>query len=95
MFVVSVTFDVVAGRLDAFLPLILANAKASLQIEAGCHQFDVCQHPDNPTEIYLYELYTDASAFDAHCASDHFRAFVSATDGMVAGKTVSTYSRLN
>lgn len=31
--------------------------------------------PGRPNEIFLYELYTDRAAFEAHLASDQFVAF--------------------
>ena len=70
---------------------IRENAAASLREEPGCHHFDVCTSPDDPTEIFLYELYDDRAAFDAHLASEHFRAFDAMTADWVADKQVHTY----
>ncbi|MEM7522936.1 MAG: antibiotic biosynthesis monooxygenase [Pseudomonadota bacterium] len=38
--------------------------------------------------MFLYEVYDDAAAFDAHLASDHFKDFDAAVAPMVAAKTV-------
>ena len=94
MFVVSVQFDIHAEHLSAFLPLMQANALASVTNEPDCHQFDVCQDPDVPTHIALYELYTDRAAFDAHLASPHFQSFDAATSDMIAAKQIWLYTRL-
>ncbi|MCR8726063.1 putative quinol monooxygenase [Frigidibacter sp. ROC022] len=94
MFAVVVTFQIVPGQMPAFLPLMLANARASLTAEDGCHQFDVATDPERPDEVFLYELYTDKAAFDAHLDSPHFAEFNAGTAAMIAGKTVATYAQV-
>lgn len=94
MFAVVVTFQIKPDRFDAFMPLMLENARSSLRDEEGCHQFDVCTDPDHPGEVFLYELYTDAAAFEVHKTMPHFRAFDSATADMIAGKIVHTYGEV-
>ena len=54
---------------------MLENARASLNDEPGCHQFDVCFAADDPGRCFLYEVYTDRGAFDAHLGMAHFKAF--------------------
>ncbi len=90
MFAVIVTFNVKKGAMDRFLPLMLSNAATSLGGEQGCHQFDVCTDPNRPNEVFLYELYTDAAAFDAHLKTSHFGAFDAAAAGMIESKDVKT-----
>ena len=94
MFAVCVTFRIKPESLDAFLPLMLENARASLADEPGCHQFDVCQNPADPAEIFLYELYDDAAAFETHKSMAHFKRFDAETADMVATKHVQTFARL-
>lgn len=91
MFAVVVTFDVDPAQMGVFLPAMLDNARTSLTTEPGCHQFDVCTDPARPAEVFLYELYTDAAAFDVHLASAHFKAFDAAVAPMIVAKTVRTY----
>ena len=94
MYAVVVTFRIKAGEMDAFLPLMTENASTSLADETGCHRFDVCTDSTRANEVFLYELYTDRAAFDAHLASAHFRAFDQRVANMVADKSVSTYDRV-
>jgi len=94
MFAVVVTFKIVPDDWDRFLPLMHQNAATSLSIEPGCQRFDVCTDPDRPHEVFLYELYTDRAAFDGHLTSDHFKAFDTATAGMIAAKQVATYTQV-
>ena len=88
MYVITVDLEIDAAHLDAFLPLMVQNAAASVRDEPGCRQFDVCQDPDKPTRMFLYEVYDDRAAFDAHLATPHFIAFDEATTGMIISKTV-------
>lgn len=94
MFAVTVTFQIKPGRMADFLPLMLANARASLTAEDGCHQFDVATDPKRPDEVYLYELYSDSHAFDLHLGSPHFKAFDAQVGKMITDKTVKTYTEV-
>ncbi|SLN38303.1 putative quinol monooxygenase [Pseudooctadecabacter jejudonensis] len=95
MFVVVVTFQIRAGQMADFLPTMTQNAQTSLAIEAGCHRFDVCTDPDRPNEVFLYELYTDRAAFEAHLHSPHFEAFDHDVANMIIDKTVATYAQVS
>lgn len=94
MFAVVVTFRIEAGAVATFLPAVTENAKTSVAQEPGCHRFDVCTDPARPDEVFLYELYTDRAAFDAHLATAHFKAFDTLASGMIAAKDVRTYERV-
>jgi len=94
MYVIAVDFEIEPSRLEEFLPLMKANAAASVRDEPGCHIFEVCQDPDAPHHIFLYELYDDRAAFEAHLASPHFKDFDAATSDMLKAKTVRAFTRL-
>ncbi|MEM7732327.1 MAG: putative quinol monooxygenase [Pseudomonadota bacterium] len=94
MFVVTVTFDIFEDRMAAFLPLTRQNAKTCLNHEPGCLRFDVCTDASRPSEVFLYEIYEDAAAFDIHLQSPHFKAFEAQASEMVAAKTVKTYAQV-
>lgn len=94
-YAVCVTFQIKENWMEAFMPLMLGNARASLANEAGCLQFDVLTDPALADEVFLYELYTDRAAFDAHLTSDHFLAFDSAVADMIADKQVKRYTEVS
>jgi autoinducer 2-degrading protein len=94
MYAIIVDFEIEDGQIGSFLPLMTENAAASLRDEPGCRQFDVCQSPDDPQQIFLYELYDDRAAFEAHLGMPHFQAFDAATADMIRSKTVRAYTRL-
>ncbi len=93
MYVVAVEFVVVAAQWDAFLPLMLENARRSREDEPGCRQFDVCVDDARPNVVFLYELYDDRTAFDAHLAAPHFKSFAAATAPMIAERRITTWRR--
>ena len=72
MFSLMVQMQVRPERREEFLAGIAANAQASVRDEPGCLRFDVCAVAGDPNRFVLYELYTDAAAFEAHQASPHF-----------------------
>jgi quinol monooxygenase YgiN len=95
VYVVTVEFVVKQEHAGAFRSAMIENAAASRRDEPGCRQFDVCVAPDDPATIFLYELYDDRAAFDAHVASAHFRTFDARVRDWVARKTVRIYDRID
>lgn len=91
MYAVCVMFQLKPDCMGDFMPLMLENARASLDAEPDCHQFDVATDPERPDAVFLYELYSDRAAFEVHLASDHFRAFNATTREMIAKKAVTTW----
>ena len=61
------------GCAEAFLTAIKVNAAASVGTEPGCLVFDVSQDRADPEVIYLYEIYRDDEAYEAHTRTAHFR----------------------
>lgn len=88
--VVLVEFRLHPGTADAFWPIVMANARASVADEPGCRRFDVLtpEAPGDPDTVWLYEIYDDAAAFDAHLASAHFERFAEASAPLIASRRV-------
>ena len=95
MYVVTVDFSIERESTDSFIEAMQANARASVQKEAGCEQFDVCIDPSDRSRVFLYELYVDQAAFDEHLRSEHFLAFDRATAGWIESKVVRKWQRLD
>jgi quinol monooxygenase YgiN len=88
MLALVVEFRIHPGHVADFAAAIAENARASLAHEPGCRRFDVCRDPADPGLFFLYELYDDAAAIQAHLQSAHFRRMDQVTAGWVQGKTV-------
>ena len=75
MYVVVVTIDVQPEHTDRFVAAILENARSSVSREPGCLRFDVVRDEKKPNRLYLYEVYRDRAAFDAHMTMPHYFAW--------------------
>ena len=93
MFVVTVTFAIDPSRLADFRTAMVDQASDTLSREPSCAQFDVAYDPSDETVCFLYELYADRAAFEAHLISPHFKAFEAKVATWVVSKTVRTYER--
>lgn len=80
-------------HVQAFARAIEVNARASREAEPGCRQFDVCRDPADEQLFFLYELYDDEAAIQAHLRTPHFLAMDSQTAGWVQSKKVMRYAR--
>ena len=88
-----VEFRIHAPHIDAFAAAIAANARASREQEPGCRQFDVCRDAVEPSLFFLYELYDDEAAVQAHLRAPHFLAMDALTASWVAAKTLRRMQR--
>lgn len=91
MYVVTVSLMAVPGRADDLRAVLRENAARSVADEPGCHRFDVCETEGPPGRFFLYELYEDRAAFDAHLATPHYAVFRDRSAGLVQEKEVQTH----
>ncbi|MGY4525608.1 putative quinol monooxygenase [Pseudomonas sp. TE21394] len=73
MYSLFIKIRVKPGCAEDFLNAIKVNAAASVASEPGCLVFDVSQDRVDPDLIYLYELYRDDAAYEAHTQTAHYR----------------------
>lgn len=91
MYLVAVTFDVVPAQFAAF-KIRMAKQAADSLTEPGCQRFDVWADPEGAPRVFLYEIYDDRAAFDAHLDSAHFKDFDAAVGPWLEGKAVETHT---
>ena len=53
----------------------MEDARSSVNHEPGCLRFDVIQDANDPNRIWLYEVYKDEAAFQAHLQAPHLIKF--------------------
>ena len=94
MQVLVVEFIIKPAFVEAFERAIVENARASREGEPGCRQFDVCRDPADAAKFFLYELYDDEAAVQAHLRAPHFLQMNEATTPWVEEKTVWRYERV-
>jgi (4S)-4-hydroxy-5-phosphonooxypentane-2,3-dione isomerase len=90
-FAITVDFALKPGSLAAFRKLIDKNATDSCADEPGCRRFDVLA-PENSTDrVFLYEIYDDRAAFEAHLKTPHYDVFNRESAPLVLTKKVTMY----
>ena len=72
MYTLLVTIEIKPEFRDRFVEEMVLNAKGAVEDEPGCFQFDVVQDANDPNKLYLYEVYRDRAAFEAHLQAPHF-----------------------
>ena len=72
MIALLVTIRIQPPHREAFMEAMLDDALHSVQDEPGCLRFDVLEDPDDPNRIFLYEVYRDEEALEAHRHTPHF-----------------------
>lgn len=93
MLALVVEFRIEPDHVAAFAAAIEDNARASRETEPGCRQFDVCRDPADASLFFLYELYDDEAAIQAHLKSAHFQRMEQATSGWARSKVVRKLQR--
>ena len=77
------TIEVVPGRRDQLIPLLMAHKARCLKDEPETLQFEVMLPRDDDAKVLLYEVYRDAAAFDVHRNGPSFAQWQKETAGMV------------
>jgi len=75
MYVIIAPIQVKEGHQGAFLEAVVEDARSSVHNEPGCLRFDVIQDANDPNRIWLYEVYQDEAAFQAHLQAPHLIKF--------------------
>jgi quinol monooxygenase YgiN len=90
-FVITVDFELHDGVMAQFMPLMLDNAEKSRRLEPGCDRFDVLLPAKGGSHVFLYEIYKDRPAFEAHLKTSHFLEFAERTKPMIKSRVLGEY----
>ena len=82
MYVIIAPIQIKPGCKEQFMEAIIPDAIGSVNDEPGCRRFDVIQDAGDENRIWLYEVYDDEDAFQAHTQAPHFIKFRDATAGI-------------
>jgi quinol monooxygenase YgiN len=94
MFVVTVEFSIHQQHEREFQETVLKQARNSLTLETDCHRFDVSIDAKDGGRVFLYELYTDEAAYQAHRQTPHYHEFSDRIADWVAQKSIQTWQSL-
>jgi quinol monooxygenase YgiN len=78
-----------------FRARLLRHAGTTLEAEPGCSRFDVHQENSDPTLFFLYEVYADETALEAHRAAPHYLAFREDVKDWVTERTWWFWTKLD
>jgi (4S)-4-hydroxy-5-phosphonooxypentane-2,3-dione isomerase len=78
----AVDYDIVPGQVDNFLAALKENGAASVK-EPGCREFDIAVSEKDPNHVFIFEVYDNAAAAQAHTATEHFKKYKETTKDMV------------
>ncbi len=79
MYVIVAPIQIKEGHKEEFVAGLLEDAKGAVNDEPGCLRFDVIQDAGDPNRVWVYEVYTDEAAFQAHLQAPHFTKFQEAS----------------
>ena len=80
MKVLVVKIKLKAEYRDKFIAASYGDARGANEDEPGCRRFDFLQVDEDPNAFYLYEVYDDGAAFQAHLKTPHFLTWRDAID---------------
>jgi len=83
VYVNAVDLVVIPSEMPKFVEAIKENAANSVK-EPGCRRFDIVVLASNPNHFFLYEVYDNEAAYQAHRTTDHFKKYAATTANMVA-----------
>ncbi len=92
--VVLAEFKVRPGRMAEFLPLIEQHARNTRAHEPGCLQFDVVRDGSDPDRAFVYEVYVDEAAFEAHKAAPYLAWYRERAEPLLLERKVSVHRRV-
>jgi (4S)-4-hydroxy-5-phosphonooxypentane-2,3-dione isomerase len=91
LYINAVDIDVVPGHIDKYLAALRENGAASVH-EPGCREFNITVSQNDPNHVFIFEVYDDAAALDAHRQTDHFKKYVETTKDMIAKRDARHFS---
>ena len=97
MYVIVAPIQIKEGHKEEFIKAMLDDAQGSVRNEPGCLRFDVIQDGGDANRIWLYEVFTDEAAFQAHSKAPHVTKFLEAAkawkdEDVLKGPALGSYN---
>ena len=71
MLVAFTTIELTPEWRDAYVESVREHAKVVNENDKGCIMYNVFQQVEDPTKVYVYAMWKDETAFEAHRSSAH------------------------
>lgn len=72
----------------------LIKMVAPTRLEEGCIDYSLHQDLEDPATFIFYENWENSACLQNHINSAHYRAYVAAVEGLIAGKKVHRMNML-
>lgn len=92
LYINAVDIDVAPGQIENYLAALEANGAAAVKTEPGCREFNITVSQSDPNHVFIFEVYDNAAALDAHRQTDHFKKYAATTKDMVAKRVAHPLS---
>ena len=79
MFIMMANLQATPGHKEELIQALLHQAKEVSDHEPGCTRYDIIQDGGDPNKIWLYEVFQNDAAFQAHIDSPHTARFMETT----------------
>ena len=89
MLALIVSVRIKPDKRQRFLEAIEDDAISSERDEPGCLRFNVLQDEADENHFYLYEIYRDKQAFEAHRQTPHLKRFAEMAAEAVAERSAT------
>jgi len=93
-YIVTVDWHIFPEHSDAFGLRAKQQANDSLNLEEHCLFFDLSRSDEDRNHFFMYEIYSNREAFDAHLASAHFKNFSKDIAEMVMTRTLRGFHKI-
>lgn len=87
-FVRLAELEIDPGQLESFKSAIEEGIETAIRIEPGVLVLYAVYEKAHPNRVRVFEMYTDAHAYQTHLETPHFKKFRDATNKMVISKTL-------
>jgi quinol monooxygenase YgiN len=91
VYINAVDLVIVPSEMPKFIEAIKENGANAVK-EPGCREFNITVLASNPNHVFLYEVYDNEAALDAHRKTEHYKKYQATTAGMVADRSVRAMS---
>jgi (4S)-4-hydroxy-5-phosphonooxypentane-2,3-dione isomerase len=91
VYINAVDLVIVPSEMPKFLEAIKENG-ANAVTEPGCRVFNIAVLNTSPNHVFLYEVYDNEAALEAHRQTPHFKKYAAATKDMIADRAVRPMS---
>jgi len=91
IYINAVDLVIVPSEMPKFLDAIKEKGANAVK-EPGCREFNITVLASNPNHVFLYEVYDNEAALEAHRQTEHFKKYAAMTKGMVADRSVRAMS---